>query len=386
MSSMFMGATAFDQPLEGWDTGAVVSLANMFAGAYAFDQPLDGWETRNVTDMSGMFSDATSFDQPLEGWDTGAVTTTSGMFSGATAFDQPLDVWNTGHVSDMSSMFANAVAFDQPLGGWETGAVTDMDDMFDGAVAFDQPIGTWNIAGVTSMARMFGGSAGLSLGNYDELLAGWAAEAVHPGVVFDAGASAYNGLASAAHAVLTSATGDDWTITDGGVTDAQITPMIETLPVASGISYGQRLAASRLTGGAADTPGAFSFAMPAEVPGAGLPQVAVRFVPASPYYATLELMITLPVAKARATLALAGLRAVRHGRTATVTVAHLVPGARLTAIWRCGRHVFRRTLTVDHATLRVALALRVRGVYRVTASATDPNVTFRPGAASVRAI
>ncbi len=385
MSSMFAGATAFDQPVDAWGTGAVVSLANMFNGAYAFDQPLGGWDTHDVTDMSGAFSDATSFDQPLGGWDTGAVTTTSGMFAGATAFDQPLEAWSTDQVTDMSSMFANAVAFDQPLAEWKTGAVTDMDDMFDGAVGFDQSIGGWDIARVTSMAHMFGDSAGLSLGDYDQLLTGWAGEAVHPGVVFDAGASAYNGLASAAHAVLTSATGDDWTITDGGITDAQITPVIETPPVASGITYGQRLGASRLTGGVADTAGAFSFAMPADVPGAGLSRVALRFVPASPYYATVQLTIPLQVAKARATLRLAGLRPVRHGQNAIVTVARLVPGARLTIVWRCGRYISRRTLTVGHATVRVALALRVRGDYRVTASATDPNVTFGAGVATVRA-
>ena len=385
MSDLFAGASAFNQPLAGWNTGSVTSTRDMFNSDFAFDQPLGAWDTGHDADMSGMFADATSFDQPISGWNTGTTTTMRAMFSGAGAFDQPLAGWDTSHVTDMSAMFAQAAVFDAPIGGWHTAAVTTMANMFNGAVGFDQPIGTWNVTGVTSLAGMFGGSAGLSLGNYDELLDGWATQAVRPGVAFDAGTTPFSGLASAAHGVLTNSAGDDWTISDGGPTDARIPSIVESPPVATGITYGQRLSVSRLLGGVASTPGTFSFVTPTDAPGAGTPQVAVRFVPASPFYAPATVTVAVAVAKGHATLVLAGLASVRHGRLVIVTVGHLVGGARLSVVWQAGRHSYRRALTAPASTVRVALALHVRGAYRVTASATDPNVIFRSGSGSVRA-
>jgi surface protein len=385
MGSMFAGAAAFDEPLAGWDTGSVTSMRNMFNGDFAFNQPVGTWDTGHVADMSGMFENATSFDRPIGAWNISAATTMNSMFSGAAAFDQPLAGWDTSHVADMSSMFADAAVFNAPIGGWDTGAVTTMADMFAGAAGFDQPIGTWNVTGVTTMARMFGGAAGLSLGNYDELLNGWATEAVHGGVAFDAGSTPFNGLASAAHGVLTNPAGDAWAISDGGPTDARIPSIIESVPVATGITYGQRLADSRLVGGAASTPGTFGFVTPTEAPAAGAPRVAVRFVPASPYYAPATFAVTVTVAKGRATLMLTGLKTVRHGRAVTMSVAHLVDGARLSVVWQTGRHVYRRALTATGSTARVALSLPVRAVYRVTASASDPNMSFRSALGAVRA-
>jgi hypothetical protein len=57
----------------------------------------------------------------------------------------------------------------------------------------------------------------------------------------------------------------------------------------------------------------------------------------------------------------------------------------LTLVWQTGHHVARRALAVVGTAVRVVLALRLRGAYRVTASATDANVTFGTASASVRA-
>jgi surface protein len=47
---MFYGATAFNQPLNLWDTGAVTNMYYMF-GVTSFNQPIGTWDTSNVTTM-----------------------------------------------------------------------------------------------------------------------------------------------------------------------------------------------------------------------------------------------------------------------------------------------------------------------------------------------
>ena len=49
------------------------------------------WNVSNdVTDMTSMFNGASSFNQPLNKWDVSKVTGMGDMFSGATSFNQPL--------------------------------------------------------------------------------------------------------------------------------------------------------------------------------------------------------------------------------------------------------------------------------------------------------
>jgi hypothetical protein len=88
-----------------------------------------------------------------------------------------------------------------------------MSYMFANATAFNQPIGAWNITGATNMSDMFNGDA-LCTDNYDNLLNGWATQAVMSGISFDGGTSKYSSASAAARATLTS---NGWTITDGGL-------------------------------------------------------------------------------------------------------------------------------------------------------------------------
>src|SRR5208337_4032436 len=55
------------------------------------------------------------------------------------------------------------------------------------------------------------------------------------------------------------------------VTVSQATPTITNLPTASGITYGQTLADSTLSGGKASVAGSFTWTAPATAPGAGSP-------------------------------------------------------------------------------------------------------------------
>ena len=89
-------------PIGEWNTADVTDMSALFRKWVDFDDPLDGWDTRRVTTMAKMF-DYTDFNQPLH-FDTGRVVDMSYMFSGAKRFNQPLR-FNTANVTTMASMF-----------------------------------------------------------------------------------------------------------------------------------------------------------------------------------------------------------------------------------------------------------------------------------------
>ena len=68
--------------------------------------------------------------------------------------------------------------------------------------------------------------------------------------------------------------------TSVSVTVGKATPTISAPPTASGITYGQTLANSTLTGGTASTPGSFAFTTPSTSPNVGTANQGVTFTPA----------------------------------------------------------------------------------------------------------
>mmetsp|Transcript_12002 Transcript_12002/g.29092 ORF Transcript_12002/g.29092 Transcript_12002/m.29092 type:complete len:95 (-) Transcript_12002:13-297(-) len=75
----------------------------------------DGILQPAVTDMNAVFRGATAFNQPLADWNTGAVTNLDAMFNLADNFNQDISRWDTSEVTHMISMFQAASAFNQPL-------------------------------------------------------------------------------------------------------------------------------------------------------------------------------------------------------------------------------------------------------------------------------
>ena len=87
------------------------------------------------------------------------------------------------------------------------------------------------------------------------------------------------------------------------VTVAKATPTISAWPTASSITYGQTLASSTLSGGAASTSGSFAFANPSTAPDSGSPSEAVVFTPSDTSdYDSVSGSVSVTVAKATLTV------------------------------------------------------------------------------------
>ncbi|MBQ8036495.1 MAG: DUF285 domain-containing protein, partial [Proteobacteria bacterium] len=141
MRGMFKCATAFNQPLNNWDTSNVTNMNTMFFGLYNdhdthdysgnpvyLDNIIITGRIGNGYSYTSICKRATNFNQPLNDWDTSNVTNMSCMFSG-THFNHPLYAWNTSNVTNMHSMFRGA-AFNQSLNDWNISKVTDMENIF----------------------------------------------------------------------------------------------------------------------------------------------------------------------------------------------------------------------------------------------------------------
>lgn len=155
MSSMFTGAVAFDQDLDGWDVSGVTDMTNMFSFASTFNGDISGWDTSAVTGMNFMFHGAAAFNQDIGGWDVSSVTSMYFTFSGATAFNQDIGGWDTSSVTNMSETFNGATSFNQDIGGWDTSSVSQMEFTFYDAGAFNQDLSGWCVAGIPSQPGGF---------------------------------------------------------------------------------------------------------------------------------------------------------------------------------------------------------------------------------------
>jgi surface protein len=159
MTSMFQGASVFNQPIGNWNVSKSINMSSMFTNATSFNQNIGSWNVSNVANMSGMFNTATSFNQNIGAWNIGSATNTSGMFTNAFSFNNSgsstINNWNTSKVTNMSGMFSSARLFNQPIGNWNVSSSTNMNQMFYSASSFNQDIGSWNISSSTNISQMF---------------------------------------------------------------------------------------------------------------------------------------------------------------------------------------------------------------------------------------
>jgi surface protein len=157
ISSMFEGATAFNQDLGAWDVGNITNMFTLFNTATNFNNggsdSIKDWDTSKVYWMYAMFKD-TAFNQPIGGWDVSGVYSMAYMFSGS-PFNQDIAGWDTSFCADMSYMLRNT-PINRDLSGWNVENVANFQNMLNGATAFKQNLGAWWMrSGSSGFANMF---------------------------------------------------------------------------------------------------------------------------------------------------------------------------------------------------------------------------------------
>jgi surface protein len=130
MGNMFFNASSFNCNIGSWNVSSVITFASMFQSATKFNNggssDINNWvlKTTGTISMSFMFYVASAFNQPLNGWNTIAVTNMGSMFNTATAFNQNIGNWNVSVVTD----FYNFMSAKTPL----TFSTTNLDAIYNG--------------------------------------------------------------------------------------------------------------------------------------------------------------------------------------------------------------------------------------------------------------
>ncbi|GMN06341.1 hypothetical protein MTsPCn5_17300 [Croceitalea sp. MTPC5] len=187
ISSMFQGATLFNQDIGDWDVSNVIWMDSLFAGAENFNQDISGWNLANVRSIQAMFQTATSFNQDIGGWDVSNVEIMTSLFQNAYSFNQDIGNWDMGNVVFMSNMLSDAILFNQDVGNWNVSNVEDMTAVFQEATAFNQDISNWDVSNVQNMGFMFNGAS-----SFNQDVSSWdVSSVVHMDFMFN-GALSFN--------------------------------------------------------------------------------------------------------------------------------------------------------------------------------------------------
>lgn len=142
------------------------------------------------------------------------------------------------------------------------------------------------------------------------------------------------GVGTASQAVtFTPTDATDYNTVSGtaSVTVAKATPTVTAWPTASGITYGQTLATSTLSGGTASVGGSFTFTTPTTAPGAGAAAQAVTFTPSDTTdYNAVGGSVSVTVAKAAAFITLNNLTQTYDGTAKSVSATTIPSGLTVT--------------------------------------------------------
>jgi len=209
-----------------WDLSNITYLNKVFEGCSSLENiDVSNWVFKNGTSMQNTFKDCsglTSLD--VGGWNFGNITSVLETFKGCVNLEE-LDVsnWDVSNCEAMYGTFydcSNLTSLD--VGGWDTSSVISFYNCFYNCSLLKNSFANFDISsveagGMNNMFRNCDINEEGTTANYDATLISWAAQAVNPNLVFNAGNSKYSagGGGTAARAVLTGAP-NNWTIYDGG--------------------------------------------------------------------------------------------------------------------------------------------------------------------------
>lgn len=189
---MFQGCILFNSSLDSWDVSSGVNFVNMFSGCAAFNSGVGSWDVSAAENMQGLFFNCSTFNKDISGWDVSACKNFNQMFAGAAAFNQDISGWDLSSVRSMDSMFLNAASFNQPIGSWDISNLYSLPwgasgivltSFLSGASSFDQNLSGLNISDATQLYSILSG-CGISVGNYNLTLIGFASQNVNFNVNF----------------------------------------------------------------------------------------------------------------------------------------------------------------------------------------------------------
>jgi surface protein len=234
LTSMFQGATSFNQDIHFWNVSRVTNMVSMFAGAIPVS---------SAAGAAGVVTYTLPASNTTAGLYVGESITISGAspagYSGVfTIASVPttttFTVTNatTGASSGTIIATIGAVPFNQDISAWSTSLVTTMAGIFNGA-AENQNLGAWNMTGI-AVGGLLLWESGFHVLPYSQTLSGWATEALPTrAIVASVVTTNYNTYNIAGKAARTKLGTFSWTFSGDGtlaivspVTVSSATPAI----------------------------------------------------------------------------------------------------------------------------------------------------------------
>ena len=183
--SMFRSNTSFNQDISHFDVSNGTDFREMFRSATSFNNGgqtgINNWSiktTGNVL-MSSMFFGATSFNQPIGNWDVSAVSSFQNFLYNATSFNQNVTnlistIQGPSNLVTITYMFSDS----EPTADWTQFPFQYVNGSalraFRSVNDFDQNVSNWQIPStVSNMSQMFA-STGLSNTDFTDTVVGWA--------------------------------------------------------------------------------------------------------------------------------------------------------------------------------------------------------------------
>jgi len=288
-------------------TGGVASVGGTFTWTTPSTTPVAGTQTEGYTftptstkdyvtvtgTVSVSVAKATSI---VSAWPVASgialgQTLASSTFSGGSTTPTGSFAWANSSITPSAGTTSYSVIF-TPTDAADYTTVTGTVSVSVGKVTptiISLPTASGITYGPTLAASTLTGGSGSVLGGFT-----WTTPSIVPG----AGTASYS-------VTFTPNDTTDYNVVTGTVslTVAQATPTISVKPSAGGITYGQTLQASTLTGGSASTAGGFAWTALSTVPAAGNLSYSVTFTPTDGInYTTVTGMVSVAVAKATLTV------------------------------------------------------------------------------------